>query len=114
MRSTRAGARVGLPEGGPVRRGPAGFYMGHYSEAREYLEESLAIALRDRGRHRESTPAVRHGMLGQGESRRSAHHLEEAVSMARELGIDVNLLPRSMRWRSFLEQRGDRRGGAPL
>ena len=86
----RAGAqdRTAARSRGLTDAGQLAFYMGHYSEAAEYLDESLAIArqLGDRGRIAKVLQPLGMVSLGRGDLVAARRHLEEAVAMARELG----------------------------
>ena len=87
---TRAGAQEhSLARwGGLADAGQLTFFMGHYAEARKYLEESLGIA-RAIGDTRSVAAVLQPlGMacLGQGDVPTARGHLQEALTLARELG----------------------------
>ena len=95
LRSTiEALGRPGAQARGPARSrglfnaGQLACWMGHYSEARSYLQEGLAIA-RETG-DRESVAQILQplGMAsyGQGDLGAARRYLEEALELARELG----------------------------
>ena len=62
-------------------------FMGRYSDARLYLEESLAIAreIGEKGRVAAVLQPLAMASLGQGDLATARRHLEEALSLAREL-----------------------------
>jgi len=68
--------------------GQLGCAMGHYGEARAYLEESLKIAreIGDRARVAAVLQPLGIAALGQGDVSTARGHLEEALALARELG----------------------------
>ncbi len=72
---------------GLLDAGWIGVLMGHYEEARGYLEESLAIA-REIGDKRRIAVALQPlglACMGQGDMAAARTHLQEALAMAREL-----------------------------
>lgn len=68
--------------------GQLGYFMGRYTEARDYLERSLAIAkkLGDLRRVAATLQPLGSTCLGQGDRAIARCHLEEALAFARELG----------------------------
>ena len=87
-------ARAGAEErnlarcGGLFDAGQIGVLIGHYAEARGYLEESLAIA-REIGDVRRIAMALQPlgiACLGQGDMAPARAHLQEALTMAQALG----------------------------
>jgi tetratricopeptide (TPR) repeat protein len=68
--------------------GQLGAFMGEYTGARRYLEESLAIAreLGDKGRIVTALQPLALAALGQGDLVTARRSLEEGLALARELG----------------------------
>jgi predicted ATPase/class 3 adenylate cyclase len=68
--------------------GQLSFFMGRYPEARQYLEESLAIArdIGDKRRVAEALQPLGMAHLGQGDPRGARRYLEEALVLAQERG----------------------------
>ncbi|MBA3505009.1 MAG: tetratricopeptide repeat protein, partial [Betaproteobacteria bacterium] len=87
-------ARLGADERSLARcrglsdAGQLSYFMGRYAEAKEYLEESLAIAREIGDKKRVAAVLQPLGMasLGQGDLAAALVHLREALALAQELG----------------------------
>jgi predicted ATPase/class 3 adenylate cyclase len=87
-------ARMGAQERGPTHSralfdaGQTCFFMGQYHEARQLLEEGLAIAREIGDDHQVAEILQPLGMatLGQGDRSAARVHIEEALNLARRLG----------------------------
>ena len=96
--------------------GQAAAYMGHYVEARQYLDESLAIArdLGDAQRIAEVLQPLGFACAGLGDIAAAREHLHEALARARELANPREVAAALNALAQLARVEGDLAGAEPL